>query len=249
MSSDRNQHGMGRRVIFEESNKPSKRTFLRDDQRDDPPRQPRIVESIVTRLQKSQSQNFNSKFLRAVCSHAKDDAVQGELLNMAFRDDLTGLYSRRGFLMLAEQQLRLARRSGHGAFLFFLDLDGLKRINDTLGHQTGDFALMEAADLLRVTFRDSDILARFGGDEFAVLVIEAGDRSEEIIMRRLEENQSAKCGKHRGYPLLLSVGCARFDPRHPCSIGLLMVRADEAMYDQKRKHGISDYAMTGDKRA
>jgi diguanylate cyclase (GGDEF)-like protein len=249
MSSNGNQHRIGRRGIFDGSYNLSKGTFLRDEQSVNSPGQPRLVEPIVKRLQKSQSHNFESKFLRAVRSHAKEDAMQAELLNMAFLDDLTGLYNRRGFLMLAEQQLKLARRSGHGAFLFFLDLDGLKQINDSLGHQTGDFALMEAADLLRVTFRDSDILARFGGDEFAVLVLEAGDRSEEIIMRRLEENQQMQCGKQRGYRLSLSLGCARFDPQHPFSIGVLMVRADEAMYEQKRKRGISYYAMNGDKRA
>jgi diguanylate cyclase (GGDEF)-like protein len=249
MSSIRNQHRIGRRGIFNGSNDLSKRSFLRDDQCVNSPGQPRFVEPIGTRFQKSQSHDLESKFLRAVRSRAKKDAIQAELLNMAFRDDLTGLYNRRGFLMLAEQQLKLALRSGHGAFLFFLDLDGLKRINDTFGHQTGDFALIGAADLLRVTFRDSDILARFGGDEFAVLVLEAGDRSEEIIMRRLEENQHAKGGEHRGYRLSLSVGSARFDSLQPSSIGVLMMLADEAMYERKRKRGICPYAMIGDKRA
>ncbi len=249
MNSTGNQRCISRRVMLENSNKLSKGAFLHDDRQDDTPGQPRILESIVTRLQKFQSQNFNTKILRAVYSHAKDDALQGELLNMAFRDDLTGLYNRRGFLMLAEQQIKLARRSGHGAFLFFLDLNGLKQINDTLGHPTGDVALMEAADLLRVTFRDSDILARYGGDEFAVLVLEAGDLSEEIILKRLQENQHAQCGKHRGYRISLSVGCARFDPRHPCSISVLMARADEAMYQQKRKRANCSYAMIHDKRA
>jgi diguanylate cyclase (GGDEF)-like protein len=249
MSSNGNRHRIGRRGIFDGSYNFSKGTFLRDNQSVDSPGQPRVVESIVTHLQKSQTYNFDSKFLRAVRSNAKENAMQAELLNMAFLDDLTGLYNRRGFLMLAEQQLKMARRTGHGAFLFFLDLDGLKQINDSLGHQAGDFALMEAADFLRVTFRDSDVLARFGGDEFAVLVLEAGDRSEEIIMRRLEENQHAKGGEHRGYRLSLSVGSARFDPLHPSSIGELLMRADEAMYERKRKRGICSYAMIGDKRA
>jgi diguanylate cyclase (GGDEF)-like protein len=249
MSSDRRRQGTGRGAIFEVNNHLTKRTFLRDDQCDKPVAQPRVVESTMACHRKSQTHEFDCKILCAVSSRAKEDAMQGELLSMAFRDDLTGLYNRRGFLMLAEQQLKLARRNGHGAFLFFLDLDELKKINDTLGHQTGDFALVDAADLLRLTFRDSDVMARFGGDEFAVLVLEAGDRSKEIILRRLQENQHAKGGKHRGYRLSLSVGSARFDPLHPSSIGELMVRADEAMYEQKRNRGIFSYSMMGEKRA
>ena len=250
MSSDRNQHRIERRGIFDMRNKPSKNTFpdSDDDRRGIRSWHPRVVEPITTRPKNSQSRNFDSKLLYAVRSHAKEDVFQTELLNMAFLDDLTALYNRRGFLMLAEQQLKLARRNGHGVFLFFLDMDGLKQINDSLGHRTGDFALMEAAEILQVTFRDSDILARFGGDEFAVLALEARDRSEEIILKRLEENQRKQCGKQHGYRLSLSVGSARFDPQHPCSIGALMLRADEAMYAQKRKRATSCYGMIGDKR-
>ena len=118
--------------------------------------------------------------------------------------------------------------------LFFADLDNLKEINDLCGHAEGDLALVRVADALEQTFRDSDIIARFGGDEFAVVALEASRDDRETILRRMEETlQEANAGESR-YELSLSVGMARFDPRHPVSLEKLIATADEAMYEVKK---------------
>ena len=100
------------------------------------------------------------------------EKLEEELLSLSITDPLTGLHNRRGFLSLAEQQLKLSDRNKRGMQLYFADLDGLKWINDTLGHEEGDKALIEAATVFKETFRTSDIIARLGGDEYAALAID-----------------------------------------------------------------------------
>jgi diguanylate cyclase (GGDEF)-like protein/PAS domain S-box-containing protein len=156
------------------------------------------------------------------------------LRSLSLLDDLTGLYNRRGFLTLAEQQLRLAQRTGRGFALVFADLDGLKRINDTYGHQEGDHALIKTADILRQSFRDSDITARLSGDEFTILALEDYEGSPAAITARLMENlRDYNAQECRPYDLSLSIGVVHFNPESKCSIEELMGQADEAMYEHK----------------
>jgi diguanylate cyclase (GGDEF)-like protein len=171
--------------------------------------------------------------VRAVRCAATQYMLQTELGNLALKDDLTGLHNRRGFYALAERQLKVACRSGRGMFLFFIDVDGLKDINDSLGHAEGDRALKRTAGILKKTFRDSDILARLGGDEFAVLAIEASGHSEATILARLQRYLGAANAKETGRCISVSVGVARFDHGNPASIAELMAQADQAMYQQK----------------
>jgi diguanylate cyclase (GGDEF)-like protein len=145
------------------------------------------------------------------------------------------LYNRRGFLALAERQLKLARRSGRSLLLFFIDVDGLKEINDVFGHSEGDAALKCAAEALETTFRDSDVIARFGGDEFAVLAIEATGQSEAVIRERMKEFLNSG-RRESDYKFSVSLGTARFDPWNPTSIRELIAEADQAMYEQKHRH-------------
>ena len=150
-------------------------------------------------------------------------------------DELTGLYNRRGFETLAAQQLKTGERAKRGMLLLFADFDNLKQINDTLGHPAGDRALIEVADVLKETFRTSDILARIGGDEFVVLAVETDSANPEVLTARLQENLEARNAKgDHHYRLSLSVGVARCDPEHPCSIDELLAWADRAMYEQRR---------------
>jgi len=172
---------------------------------------------------------------RALQCAAKQYMVQTELSNLALMDELTGLYNRRGFLALADRQLRLARRSERSLLLFFIDLDGLKEINDVFGHTEGDAALMWTAEALEATFRDSDVIARIGGDEFAALAIEASGQSEACIRQRLTEYLNSVSRKASDYKFSVSLGTARFDPRNPVSIRELIAEADRAMYEQKRR--------------
>jgi len=154
---------------------------------------------------------------------------------MSTIDELTGLNNRRGFLALAKQQLRMADRSGQQLLVFFADLDGLKRINDTWGHDEGDHALMDAADLVAQTFRDSDVVGRLGGDEFVVLMADCPADKAEALIARLERNlEELHEKKGRRFRLAISVGVATYDPAHPCSIDELLRRADSAMYENKR---------------
>jgi diguanylate cyclase (GGDEF)-like protein len=171
----------------------------------------------------------------AVWGAVKQTLLDRELPYLALTDDLTCLYNRRAFFAAATQQLKLARRNVQGLSLFFCDVDNLKEINDSFGHREGDLALIRAADALEQTFRGSDILARLGGDEFAVSALEACSENHQAILGRLEGSLRKSKAEESGYDLSLSVGVAPFDPKNPLSLGELMVRADQDMYEQKRK--------------
>jgi len=160
---------------------------------------------------------------------------QEELRAQSFRDELTGLYNRRGFLALARQQMRMAERTHRVLALLFADLDNLKRINDTLGHFIGDQALIETSGLLKRSYRESDVIARVGGDEFAVLVIDAQDVTPEALTDRLHRSIAARNARAgQPYDLSLSVGAVRYDSDRPCTVFDLLSRADALMYEQKR---------------
>jgi len=161
--------------------------------------------------------------------------MEETLRALALLDELTGLYNRRGFSILAEQQLKMAHRAKRRMVLLFADFNGLKRINDAFGHPEGDRALIEAAEALEETFRESDVIARFGGDEFVVLAIETNGSPAEVLTARLQENLEVRNAREgRRYELSLSVGLAHYDPGHPCSIDELVAQADRAMYERKR---------------
>jgi diguanylate cyclase (GGDEF)-like protein len=141
-------------------------------------------------------------------------------------------------MTLAEKQLGNALRAEHEMFLIFADLDNMKEINDSLGHETGDLALATAASLLRTTFRQADIIARLGGDEFAVFIsCKPGTDSEQAILSRLEENISLE-NKDGELPftIAISFGVVRLQENE--TLGQVMIRADGLMYDSKsRKRG------------
>jgi diguanylate cyclase (GGDEF)-like protein/PAS domain S-box-containing protein len=162
--------------------------------------------------------------------------MEAEILALSITDQLTGLHNRRGFLSLAAQQLKLAVRNTSGTLLFFADLDGLKRINDTLGHEEGDRALIEAATVLKENFRASDIVARLGGDEYAALAVHINEANAKIITARLQSLITRRNRrKNRKYRLSISVGCSYYDPENPCTIDELMASADKLMYEHKQK--------------
>jgi diguanylate cyclase (GGDEF)-like protein/PAS domain S-box-containing protein len=166
----------------------------------------------------------------------KRKMLEQKLQAISITDELTGLYNRRGFFILSLQQLKLARRTGKNALLFFADLDKLKWINDTMGHQEGDAALLETARILKDTFRESDIISRMGGDEFAVMAIDINDETAKILLSRLQTFFNAHNGREtRKYMLSLSVGVAQYDPQNPVSLDVLISRADTLMYEEKRK--------------
>src|SRR6266853_2281019 len=199
----------------------------------------RILHEVdkITKSLKSEApdtQTLSDTLHRTALCAIKRSLLERELRSLALTDDLTCLYNRRAFLALAGQQLKVARRKAQGLLLFFADVDNLKEINDSHGHREGDFALIQAADALERTFRSSDVIARLGGDEFAIMALEAGREDKEIILRRLAKNLKTSNTNESRYQVSLSVGMARFDPRHPVSLGKLIAAADEAMYGEKK---------------
>ncbi len=162
--------------------------------------------------------------------------MRDELMWLAVRDDLTGLSNRRGFLTLAEQQLKAAARDKSPMLAVFVDLDGLKSINDQLGHAEGDRALKDLAQVMRETFRDSDVIGRIGGDEFVALVGEGSPfRSDGVIQRLQTVMAQFNTAGTRPYYLSASIGVARYDPDEPTPVGKLVNRADSEMYEHKQR--------------
>jgi diguanylate cyclase (GGDEF)-like protein/PAS domain S-box-containing protein len=158
-----------------------------------------------------------------------------ELHNLSLTDDLTGLYNRRGFLTLAGQELKHGDRTNERFVLVFADLDGLKKINDRFGHHEGSTAIVKAAELLKQTFRTSDIIARLGGDEFTVLALAASDENAQTIKARLQEKVRVFNERRElPYEISMSVGIVVLDPHSDLSIDDLLREADEAMYEHKQ---------------
>ena len=167
---------------------------------------------------------------------SKRKRLETKHYNLSLRDELTDLYNRRGFLTLGEQQLKTAYRLENSVLLLFADLDGMKWINDKFGHDEGDRVLIKTAEILKKVFRESDIIARIGGDEFVVLAMETHDTNEDLITTRLNEKLDAyNVEEPRRYMMSLSIGFANYYPENPCSIEELLTQADKSMYKQKRK--------------
>jgi diguanylate cyclase (GGDEF)-like protein/PAS domain S-box-containing protein len=162
--------------------------------------------------------------------------AQEELRSLSLVDDLTGLLNRRGFLTVAQQTLTLAPRLEGPLLLIFADLDGMKTINDTLGHREGDRALIDTAKILRKTYRDSDIIARLGGDEFTVLAM-GNSRGDTAVLaaRLLDQVDAHNAMGHRPYHLSISVGIVPYDAESRQPLDELIALADAAMYENKRR--------------
>jgi len=181
-----------------------------------------LVEHSLTRI-----------FIHEITAQKKREK---QLHDLSMLDSLTGLYNRRGFLILVKQQLELADRSKKGFYLLFADLDRMKWINDTLGHHEGDLSLKTIALICRKTFRKSDIIARIGGDEFAICAVEARKDSIEQLMQRLRNNLSAYNKSHKtDINLSLSIGATYYDPKFPDTMDDLLKKADDLMYKQKNE--------------
>jgi diguanylate cyclase (GGDEF)-like protein len=168
-------------------------------------------------------------------------ALRDDLRRSAGLDTLTNLNNRRGFMPIADHQLRVAQRTHEPLALVFIDVDGLKRVNDSLGHLVGDTLIAEAAMVIRTTFRASDLPARMGGDEFCVLLRGESAIDAERAVERLEQTVAAvNTEKNRVFALSLSMGIARFDPDQPVSLDQLIECADGSMYAHKRaKRGLT----------
>jgi two-component system cell cycle response regulator len=176
----------------------------------------------------------DSKLVRALCYAIARQHVQMSLRTLSLVDELTGLYNRRGFLTLAQQRLKLAFRQGLRSSLVFVDVDDLKYVNDRFGHNEGDRALQRTGQVLQECFRDSDIVARIGGDEFCALLGDAPESSASLVRERLYralEKQNAVPNCHRS----LSVSLGIVEVTGPDGLEHQLARADAKMYEHKRR--------------
>lgn len=166
--------------------------------------------------------------------------AEGAIKTLSLVDELTGLYNRRGFLAFSEQHLISLQRANKSLMVVYADLDGLKQINDSFGHKEGDRALMKTAEILRETFRTSDVLGRLGGDEFTVFAAVEPEGGVETVMARLNDKfQSYNAQNASPYRLSISVGLAFMHPDQIQTVEDLMAQADESMYQNKRKRKAS----------
>ncbi len=141
-------------------------------------------------------------------------------------DSMTGLLNRRAWDQLLAKEEERCRRYGHAAAVLVIDIDGLKHVNDTLGHQAGDELIVRAATTLRAAGRDGDVVARIGGDEFALLAVECDQAGAEVIARRVR-------GDLEVAKVPASVGTAIRG--HATSLGEAVLQADQRMYQEKRQ--------------
>lgn len=160
--------------------------------------------------------------------------AEAMMRELALFDVLTGLYNRRGFLTYADHLLKLSDRTQRGLILIYADLDNMKRINDVFGHEQGDRALISIAGVLKKTFRHSDVIARVGGDEFAILALEARAESLDALRKRLNENlQRTEYNADPSHKLTFSLGIIYYNPEKPYPIEELLKKADRLMYKEK----------------
>jgi diguanylate cyclase (GGDEF)-like protein/PAS domain S-box-containing protein len=187
----------------------------------------------ITKEKTSEAELVNALRDREKSNRERQKMIR-RLESISLTDDLTGLFNRRGFFTFAQQYIGVAGRKPTPLFLLYIDLDNLKRINDSYGHHMGDTALVRMAQILRATFRASDVKGRMGGDEFAVFPIGTTQRSVEASLGRLTKAIRAfNAARRSPFKLMISYGLACYDPEYPSTIEDLMVRADKLMYEQK----------------
>ncbi len=172
--------------------------------------------------------------LKELMMRIKHVRMQEKLRTISITDELTGLLNRRGFFALAQQQMKIFSRMKGNMVLLFADVDDFKVINDTWGHQQGDEALIALAGIFKETFRESDIIARMSGDEFAVLLIDTPEKNISLINSRLHHKiMIFNRASGSSYELAVSVGMVVYDHEQQRSIDDLLREADRLMYEEK----------------
>jgi diguanylate cyclase (GGDEF)-like protein len=207
--------------------------FLREIARQRMVRSQILPEHYATAILASAAATLSFIFLMFLVFYIK--SMEAEIHDLSLRDELTGLYNLRGFKILAEQALRLAQRSQIPFSVLFVDLDDLKKINDMHGHGVGSVTLSETAELLKETFRETDVIGRVGGDEFAV----AGQFSDFAVSLAVQRLQAASAQRNatagQRVQLSLSIGHVTSALTEHQSLAALLAKADQSMYEEKRR--------------
>lgn len=182
----------------------------------------------------SQSQEI----AKASKTHADEmlrrDGVEEEIHRLSVTDVMTGLLNRRGFYLHAERSLKMALRNSSPSVVIFADINGLKAVNDTYGHEAGDRLIKDAAQILQQSFRDSDVIARLGGDEFAAFAIDSAQ--PDVILARIQRHiESYNTRQSLPYELAFSTGIVQCDPSSGLTLPDYLVLADQQMYEKKKK--------------
>ncbi|MEH1810518.1 GGDEF domain-containing response regulator [Nostoc sp.] len=192
----------------------------------------RVKNQLLIKQQHQQLREQNQHLEDEIQERLKAEA---EVRKLSLTDELTGLYNRRGFFWLANHQFKIARRTQIFCCLLFVDLDGLKQINDSLGHEIGDRIIIDTAQLLKKTFRESDIVARIGGDEFVVFVSTCSPDNTDEFCPRLQVNIDRFNKEHNySYQLSISIGATQCALNENVSLEQLLEEADKLMYEHKR---------------
>ena len=173
---------------------------------------------------------------RAIIYSIERHEILENLYKTTIVDELTGLYNRRGLLTLGNQQVELAKRQNDDIFIFFLDLDGMKIINDTLGHEFGDKALVDTSKVMHKSFRTTDILSRIGGDEFVVVAVKAQYEFIPIIIDRVKDFVNQINEENSKFELSMSIGVSKVNLDAESPLEDAIRDADKKMYDAKLKN-------------
>lgn len=174
--------------------------------------------------------------IRSISYSVERFSMIAALKELALIDELTGLFNRRAFLNLSDNRIKLAKRKDKNVFLLFCDLDGLKAINDEYGHKEGDLVLKEFADVLKNSFRESDIIARYAGDEFIILASNVREEDTEVILQRIYDNLSIKNQQmNKPYAVSASFGTILKKPNKETTLEEIVHEIDILMYAEKDK--------------
>ncbi len=180
-----------------------------------------------------QTEELNRFSSRLDTAYDEIETANARLRDLSFKDELTRLYNRRFFAVRLEEEIARHRRFDHAVALVLLDVDGFKAVNDELGHAAGDDTLRGVADTLLKHSRGIDVIGRYGGDEFAVLLVEASRAGALRYAERVRRLLEAYPFPH-GRPITASFGIASLPEDPVGSADALLAAADEALYAAKR---------------
>lgn len=166
----------------------------------------------------------------------KRKELEKKLEELSYKDELTELYNRRGFMDHLEQNIKLSDRAKDGFFMIYADVDEFKKINDVFGHDEGDIALKRVADILNITYRNTDIKSRIGGDEFSVICLNADPEKQAVLINRLQKATEMNNDKNyeKKYEISLSTGTVYYDPLYKCDSAQMIKLADKQLYKNKK---------------